>query len=290
MSRAADKPALSQGAQVALLRRRVLGIDDERATRAALLNWNYYRLSGYFRQFQVDPSRGDDRFLSGVSFGDVIGARHYDVELASVLLDGLLEVERVVRSRLAHYLALRHGNAGFYLRPGAYLPVMGDREAFAAQVRSELVRSRSRTVARYAREADLAAVPVWVAIELCSFGVVSRMVTYLVDREPVREVAASLSVPWGTFPSTVHGLSYARNVCAHHGQFWHRWMTVQTPVLPKERRTWGAFDHRGPVPVALATIRLLRAVDRGCPRARRIEDVLRRDSPYRDGVLRPDPR
>jgi abortive infection bacteriophage resistance protein len=284
------KPAKSLDEQLRLLEGRGLEIEDRELARRSLLNWNYYRLSGYFRQLQVDPRAGEDRFVAGTTFAHVVAARSYDVEFASVLLDGLFEVERVIRSRFAHFLAMQHGSAAFYLRDDAYLAVMDGRGEFVDKLASELARSRSATVRRYSDGQDMSAVPVWVAIELCSFGVVSKMLTYLADSSAARSVADSLSVQWATFASTVHSLSVARNVCAHHGQLWHRRMAVQTPLLKKEKRSWDAFDDQGPVPTALATMRLLRAADRACPRAERLESFLRRPSPLRAGLFHPAPR
>ncbi|WP_448631374.1 Abi family protein [Cellulomonas soli] len=275
---------------MSILTGRGLVIDDADAAGRYLLNGNYYRLSGYFRQFQVDPSNGDDRFVEGTTLTEVMEATVFDTEFASVLLDGVFEIERVVRSRYAYYLATAHGNRAFYLDPSHYLEVMDDRDGFVERLRGELARSKAPTIARYAPGSDYAAVPIWAAVELFSFGALSKMIEYATDDGPARSTADSLSVQWSTFRSTVHSLSVARNIAAHHGQFWHRRMTHAAPILKKERRHWTEFDHQGPFPTALAALRFLRAINKDCSRAERLEAFLRDESPYTTGLLTPTPK
>lgn len=285
-----DKPVRTLDEQVAILKGRRLVIDDEAEARRYLLNGNYYRLSGYFRQFQVDPRGGDDRFIEGTTLAQVVEATAFDTEFASLLLDGLFEIERVLRSRYAYFLAIEHGNRAFYLDCEHYLEVMDGREGFVERLREELARSKSQTVARYAPGSDYESVPVWAAVELFSFGALSKMMEYAVDDNAARRTAESLSLLWETFRSTVHSLSVARNIAAHHGQFWHRRLTLPAPVLRKERRDWPAFNPQGPFPTVLAVLRFLKAINRECPRAVRLEAFLRADPPHMDGVLNPAPR
>lgn len=63
LSRPHEKPVRMIDEQVSILRGRGLVIEDHSQACRYLLNGNYYRLSGHFCQFQVDPRSGDDRFV-----------------------------------------------------------------------------------------------------------------------------------------------------------------------------------------------------------------------------------
>jgi len=286
------KPPRSLDAQVDLLLDRGLTIASRAAAERALLDGNYYRLSGYLRQFQVNPSAGDNAFLPGTTLDDVLAARDCDDECSRLLLAGLLRVERVLRSRFAYFAAMRFGGGAFYLERSNYLEVMPKCEAHIAKVSEELMRARSATVYRYAVNGDLAGVPVWVAIEQLSFGTVSTMMEYVVDKRAAKDVADSLGLPWNGFTSTIHGLAVLRNACAHHGQLWHRRPRVGAPFPAKQRASWPeGIDHQGLIPVVAAAIRFLRAIDPACAAAAAIESFVQSvPSPRSAGYLNPAPK
>jgi len=292
MSGVAQKSPRSLDDQVDILIKRGLSVPSREKAKRALLDGNYYRLSGYLRQYQTDPRGGDDTFLPGSTLDDVLGARDLDDECSSLLLSGLLHIERVIRSRFAYFAAMRLGGGGFYLSQSGYISAMPECQKYIDKVGDELRRARTTTVARYAVGDDMSGVPIWVAIELLSFGTVSRMVEYVADRRVAKDVADSLELPWEGFTSTIHSLAVLRNTCAHHGQLWHRRRTVSAPFPVKQRALWPAgVDPQGLIPVVAAALRFLRAIDPVCARAIAIEDFIRSQrEPHAIGYLKPAPK
>ena len=284
------KPALTLTQQVSLLRRRGLVIADDQAAERFLYDANYYRLSGYARQFQRGPGAGDDNFHGGVTFERLQRIFVLDAELSATLARCLGLIERSVRARYAYELAQASGNRAFYLDPSSYLAVTPNLDQFLDKVAGELSRANSAMVARYVcGDQDLTAVPVWVAFEVLSFGAVSRILDYHADRAPRDRVAASYSEQKATFSSTIHSLAVLRNRCAHHGQIWHRRLTIQTPVVRKVRRVEPAFDPQGPYPAILAIRRLLPRIHGGASVLVDLNAVLASDDELRVGVLSPRP-
>ena len=117
------KPARTLEEQLSLLIDRGLLVSDEARAQRYLYNINYYRFSGYARQFQVDPKSGNDHFRSGVTFEQMQNVVRLDAELSWAMASCLSLIERVVRARFAYQLAHTLGNSPFYLDPGNYLPV-----------------------------------------------------------------------------------------------------------------------------------------------------------------------
>lgn len=284
------KPATTLDQQTALLISRGLNVSDTDACQRFLYDTSYYRLSGYARQFQTAPKARDNTFLPGTGFDQVQRIVMLDTELSLALLRSLGAVERVVRARFAYELAHLHGPGGFYLDPASYLPVTPGIDRLLENINEELGRSKSPTVARYATGKDFTNVPVWVAFELVSFGTLSRVLEYLADRTARDVVAASFSEQKATFASTIHSLAVLRNRCAHHGQLWHRYLTIQTPVVRKEKRHTPSFDPQGPYPAVLAIRRLLRGVNSTRSGVDEIDRLLNTDMTFTQGLLTPAPR
>lgn len=291
MSGGAPKSPRSLDEQVDILTGRGLDVGDREAAKAALLDGNYYRLSGYLRQFQLDPRGGDNRFVPGTTLDEVLAARDLDAELASLLLAGLFHIERVLRSRFAYFAARRLGAGGYYLEATGYIATMPDLDKYLEKVEGELRRARSPMIDRYAVGDDLSGVPIWVAVEHLGFGTVSRMMEYCVERRAAKDVADSLGLPWDGFTSTVHSLAVLRNSCAHHAQLWHRRPKVQAPFPRKLRPDWPAeVDVQGLIPSIAATLRFLRAIDGQCARAAALEMFAQQASPLMTGYYNPVPR
>ncbi|MDR1295593.1 MAG: Abi family protein [Bifidobacteriaceae bacterium] len=284
------KPPLPLTQQVALLKQRGLVIGNEDAARCFLFDANYFRLSGYARQFQIDPSAGDNRFRAGTSLDDLQRAFDFDARLGATMLWGLGAIERSLRARLAYHLALVYGSEAFYLDPENYLPITPDLGAFVDKLERELERSKTRMVAHYVQGEDFSRVPIWVAIEQFSFGAVSKLAQYVADRGPRDDVAASFGEQKGPFASTIHSLAVLRNKCAHHAQIWHRHLVVQTPIVKKQQRNEPAFDPQGLYPAVLAMKRLLPRVPDGTRSLSVLVNLLDVHTDLSDGIYHPDPR
>lgn len=292
----ATKPALDLRGQVQLLAARGLIVGDETVAADYLYDTNYYRFAGFARQFQTDPVHGCNDFEPGTTLKSLIEIVELDARFTRRLMQALAVLECTVRARLALHLALRYGEEAFYLNDGVYVSsaTLDDKVTdLIASVERELRRDRGRTVRRYAPNPyDLTGVPIWVAVELMSFGTVSRMLELFADSAVRDDVASSFGERHGTFVSTVHSLAVLRNRCAHHGQIWHRRLTIQTPTNGNQRRRARvSFDPQGPYAAVLAIQRMLGQVSHGREPLDAINKFLAAaPSRYLDGLYHPYPR
>ena len=74
---------------------------------------NYYRFSGYARDFQEDPKKGKNSFIDNTSFQDINTLINLDAKLRILLTEQLSVIEIAIRAKLAHefgneYLSLIH--------------------------------------------------------------------------------------------------------------------------------------------------------------------------------------
>ena len=236
-----SKPSLSLDQQIELLRERGFDPAVPDATLARFLYaHSYHRASGYWRYFQVAPQEGDDRFEPGVTLERVRDLYRFDATIRSIAMDGLADVEVAVRARLSHHLSDGEDGAGRYLSPRTYTASPSShgrrmRIDLLTTIASEVTRTRERSVAEY-RDAG-ASVPVWVAMEVLSFGTVSKMYRLLGDEQARETIAKAFGLHESRrLDSTLHSLSVLRNVCAHHGRVWNRVVTVKPFVLNRLRQ------------------------------------------------------
>lgn len=245
------KPALSIDKQIELLVQRGLPIplpshEDYEVRKAEyhaavrlLIDNNYYRLSGYWRYFQVRPGHGDNRFTAAGTVAHIQSTYTFDHELRCILMEGLSTLEVTFRSRFAYYTAM-YMPVDSYLDTGSYI---GKRDRYGnvlrdhliADIQGELARSKEKFVAHHTARNEAA--PIWAAVEVFTFGTLSKMYG-LLDQHDVRtKLSKSFGLPTTAFTAALmRSLVVLRNLCAHHSRIWHRVPDVPPPVLNKFKR------------------------------------------------------
>ena len=285
-----QKPFLPLAEQVALLRSRGLDVGNADEAAATLHRLNYYRLSGFGRQFQVSPSNGDEAFRNGLTLARLCDLMEMDTRLRSLFGEALAVLELEIRSRFAYEAGNVLGSHAFYLDEAAYLDITPGLVHHIGKLARELSRPKLRTVERYRVGDDLSLVPIWVAIELITFGALAKTLWYLVTPIPAHRTADAIGVQRTGFASTVHSFAVLRNICAHHGQLWHRSFDVMFSTWKKEKKSEPAHDPAGPYSAVIATKRFLKALDRMPDWSSRIDELLDSDADFREGILWPRPR
>lgn len=216
------KPFLSVEDQVQRLRDNGLALTAAEAAEAVrfLQDHNYYRVSGYFRYFQVNPPAGNNRFTADASFAKIQAAYSFDRRLTEQLQSGLAEFEIVFRSQLAYLIAQSTG-PGSYLDEGTYEDRNGARGVLLKSIDDELKRSTERFVQHHRDQGK--SVPVWAAVEALSLGTTSKMYGLIKDADGVyKPLAARFGISHRASRKIFRAMSVLRNVCAHHGRIWNR--------------------------------------------------------------------
>lgn len=297
-----DKPFKTIEELVSLLvDERELACDDRDGLAKFLQTTNYYRFSGYARQFQRDPKYGDDKFAEGSNSSNVMAVMDMDDQLRRLLFHQLAVIEIGIRSVLAHELGRSHGSEAFYLEESSYLNLNDKPRMIVGCIVKDLARSRSASIARYADasvqgedfESQIMRyrkVPIWAAIEVISFGRISNMIEYFADREPIKASAAALSVQWDPFGSVVHSLSVLRNACCHHGQIWHRSLDIQCPVQKKLRPRNVKYDSAGPYAAIIMANYYRKKIDGDTATAEKIAALLDGNQDFAQGIYFPLPK
>lgn len=269
------KPFLTIPEQTRRLRERGMDCGTDREAAHILERHGYYRLSGYwypFREQPVPPAPRRDRqgreirlnsFEPGTSLAHVAALCEFDQELRSRLQDVLGITEVALRFYIGHRLgridafahrkpellgATRPASAPplrrlcHLLRRGPYpthVPTAFYREWLDEYDRSER-RARDNFVVHF-RSKYGPHLPIWVATEVMSFGVLSNL--YRLMPQPDQEILASrfqvLAADGrgdrGAFSNWLNVLRHTRNICAHHGRLWNRTFDVLVDAPGRSR-------------------------------------------------------
>ena len=121
---AESKPAKTIEQMIALMSDRGLAITDETRLRQVLFDCNYYRLSGYFRPFQINPAAGDNRYRPGTRDVDFLTPYAMDEEPRNMNK----------WMKMSNEVCMRH-----YRRKGGPVPVWAAVETFPFDTLSRML-------------------------------------------------------------------------------------------------------------------------------------------------------
>lgn len=299
-----DKPPKTLDGMVELFKQRGLNIDiDQTKLKRILYTNNYYRLSGYFRVFQQNPSKGSststgNNFLPETKVSDILSIYDADEEFRHLILIGTARVEVALRSILAYQMA-QDGHAYDYTDPDIYKPgpVQAKAKGISMRKREHLIKDIRKWVSiskevsiRHFMKAD-ASIPLWAAIEVIPFSVLSTMFQLYDKKESVKRICRELGL--GTKISKaatiMQAIVYLRNYCSHHCRLWHRETKITPVALKKARQRYPDFQYK-PRSVANTVLTLMYIVDTindNPDYSQMIRKFLEEHPKYRDGIVTP---
>ncbi len=249
------KPVLSLEAQVDLLQSRGLIINDTKQAIKILSNVNYYRLSAYSLGL-----RKDDVFFTEVSFDQIYQLYNFDTKLRHLLLSAIELIEIKFRTKIAYYLAMEYG-AMSYLDVNLFKSNTRH-QAFIIEFEREKERQKETAFVKHHMSTYGGIMPVWVAVEICSFGMISKLFSNLKVKYQKNFVQNYLAKPKGFndyFISWLRCLVDVRNICAHYGRIYNRILS-SSPKIPN-RFSDADLNLRRIFPLLIVIILLLEDFD-----------------------------
>lgn len=253
------KPWKSIDEQLEILRSRGLQIDDGERAKRYLRRLGYYRLSGYwypFRQFRKITERNaadlrSDDFIEGTQFNDLIALYVFDKKLRLLALDALERIEMALRVDIAHLLGERdarahenpnrfHGNFGKKINPKSGKT---GHQIWLEKYQQQVRRARRTPLVDH-HMGKYGSLPIWVAIEVWDFGMLSTLYEGM-KYDDKKRIAMKYGLTDGnTFAKYLRSLNFIRNVSAHHARLWNVNVIDRSP-LP-QREYWQQLNNARP--------------------------------------------
>ncbi|UVF22852.1 Abi family protein (plasmid) [Microvirga terrae] len=215
-----------------------MNVTDEPRAIQYLERMGYYRLSGYwypFRQSRLITGADGrpttqiiDQFRQGTEFRHVVELYVFDKRLRLLFLDAIERIEVALRVDVALLLGARdpsahrnpkelHGHFAAKINPRT-----GDtnHKAWLARLDENERRSREDFVKHF-RAKYSSDLPIWIAIELWDFGMLSTFLSGMkvADQDAI---AAKYNIPRRELlTSWMRAINHIRNICAHHSRLWN---------------------------------------------------------------------
>lgn len=113
-------------------------------------------------------------------------------------------------------------------------------EEIISQLSLALDKSDEKFIEHYKSKYD-GVFPIWVAIEVSSFGLLSKLFSNLKNKDKADIADTYYNVPHKYIRSWLYAISTFRNRCAHYGRVFDRKLTIK-PMLYKKDSAQGIFN------------------------------------------------
>lgn len=224
----AVKSATTFEEQIEILRSRNLTIENDARAREILSRVNYYRLSAYTLTLKKQ-----DVFQPGTTLEDVFALHEFDKHLRAILMRALETIEISFRTHIAYLLAHKYGPLGYLIKNN--FDNHEYHQSNIKQLQTELDRS-DEVFIHHHRQKYSGEFPIWVAIEVTSFGLLSKFYSNLVveDQDQISKEYYNSKVEF--LKTWLHSLAYLRNLCAHYGRLYNRRVSITPKLFRSEKK------------------------------------------------------
>lgn len=225
--------------QLNILQARNVIIDSRDRCAEILESINYYRFTAYLLPFK----QKDGSYRAGTTFQRVYRIYEFDRKLRNILFAALEEVEVYLRAKFSYFHAHKYGEEG-YMNSANYSPNLQE-EKFLENIKREIANNRrSAFVAHHEKYYD-GHFPVWVIMELFTFGMISRFYSDLTTADQKLLAKEIYKTVPKNVASWLRCCTDLRNVCAHYGRLYYR-IFPATPAsfsvaAPQINQLWGAI-------------------------------------------------
>lgn len=220
------KKPLTVDEQIDRLEQRGLNFSNRNLAKKYLQNISYYRLRAYTYPFQVNDPDADHEFLEdNIDFSDIIDLYVFDRRLRSLVFNELEKIEVAIRTQLSLVYSNKSQDPFWYLEKGWFSHASQiDFENLIDDVTDDVNRSNEDFIKHYKTKYDSPEMPpTWMALEVVSFGTLSRMYKILDKSPEKKQIALAFGVGnEDVFANWLHAFSNLRNCCAHHSRIWNR--------------------------------------------------------------------
>ena len=231
----------------------------------ALKTIGYYRLRGYSFQLYDNANK---KYVAGTKFENIVKLYHFDQELSCMIFSMIAKIEVALRVRLVDAL-LVYGDA-LILQDSS---VFKDKKMYwqnASTIASEIARSNDVFIKHNFINHE-GEVPLWAAVEVLSFGTLSKVIknlktgagsayTALANNYKYKSLKENQVKPsLKMLTSWIQAVAILRNMCAHNSRIYNRTIHTTPEILDADKIT-PAPSHNGLYQVLLA-MKYIRSTD-----------------------------
>lgn len=216
------KPAKTVGEQLDIFKYRGLVVEDDVSAQEILNRISYYRFTAYTLSLKTN-----DRFHDAVTFNQIYRLYDFDLKFRLLLMEIVEIVEVSMKTHISLVLAEKYDGMGYTDSRNFFDE--SKHEEFISELDKLLRRSKDIFVRHYIKK-YAGEFPIWVAMEVVTFGVMSKLFKNLkqCDQDDLGN-RFYFGVKGDFLASWLHAIGNLRNICAHYGRIYNR----NFPIAPK---------------------------------------------------------
>ena len=218
--------------QIDILKNRGLIFNDENKAKQLLFSNNYYNvINGYKDLFIATETK--DNFISGTTFEEIYYLYDFDKKIKDIFLEYILKVENNLRSYIAYYFSMHHGNDN-YLKLDSF-ETLNNISNVLPETKKNKIRNIQNLIGTIHKEigktintkeyinhylVDYGFIPLWVLVNILSFGILSKFLELMKQNERI-QISQHFNILENELIQYTKLLAYFRNLCAHDDRIYN---------------------------------------------------------------------
>lgn len=229
------KPALTYSEQIRKLNKdHNLKIDNEEFAEEILAKVNYYRLSGY--GIGLKRSNNKEHYKDNITIEHLFQLYCFDSQLKNNLIRTIEQIEIELRTQIAYHLSLKYGSDAL-LNEKIFIHKTNSNgctiySIIKDSLEKEITRQRNKPFVKHHIKKYNGKFPIWVSVELMSFGNLSSLFSILQDDDQ-KAIANYYKTDAKYLKNWILCLVEVRNICAHFTRLYNMPLK-ENPKLYKE--------------------------------------------------------
>ena len=239
------KPALTYDEQINKLKfDHNLVISDVNFAKDILKKVNYYRLSGY--GIGLKKSDNKEHYKDNITIEHLFELYCFDSQFKNNLIKTIEQIEIELRTQIAYHLSVKYG-PDVLMNEDYFSKILNkDGQTIYSIVinnlNKEITRQKNKPFVKHHLEKYGGNFPIWVSVELMSFGNLSSLFSILIDEDQKK-----ISEYYNTEPIYLKNwilcLVEVRNICAHYTRLYN--MPLKTnPRLYNENKKYKTKQNK----------------------------------------------
>ncbi len=219
----AEKVFKTHNSQLRILRSR--GLIVKSSAKRILERENYYNIINGYKDLFLDRNSQSENYKAGADFKEIYALYEFDRELRFIFLKRLLKIENQVKAVISYIFSESYGHDN-YLKLDNFMPhqnnnnklkdIMETIYIFQREIANQ--SNKHHAVTHYITEHGY--VPLWVLVNVLTFGVISRFFGVLKLRDQ-QKIAKEFALPENRFKGHLKLMALYRNICAHDERFYN---------------------------------------------------------------------
>jgi abortive infection bacteriophage resistance protein len=222
------KTSLTHDEQIKRIKSRGLIIDDEDFVKKILLYHSYHRINDFIK---VVSNRNTT--MRSIGFKGVYALYEFDRTLRQLLLTILEPIEVSLKAHVINLIATKYGPTGYVDHQNFNNPQY--HEQFLRHLKDQFGHNGESLDFNRIKNND-GFVPVWMALEGSSFGLVSQLYSNLTLLDQGEIGLQYYGIKPHYLRTWYHSLASIRNICAHYGRLSYRTLKITPKLFDKEKK------------------------------------------------------